>query len=268
MSADSPDAIRADIEATRAELASEIEDLNDKVNPARVVERKIGGAKDAVSNVKDKVMGKASEQPPGITAAASADAKASRMAGVASGVSSAASAAAGAIASSPAAAKQKAAGSPFVAGGLAFGVGYLVSTLLPASQKERATALAMKRQGEPVMQPLKQGLTAAVGEVKDNLAPAAQAAVDSVQSTATEAARDVKEAASPSTSDAQPEGADSGRTGLGFENEKASDQSHEETRPEQSWVGVDAGTYPPDGLTGPAESGVGSTADPLPGRGV
>ena len=91
----SPEEIRAEIEATRAELATDVDQLNEKVNPARVVERKVEGAKETVSSVKDKVMGRAHDTANAVTGTASS---------ATSSAGSAASTVGGAVASTPGAA--------------------------------------------------------------------------------------------------------------------------------------------------------------------
>jgi hypothetical protein len=49
----------ADIEATRASLSRDIDELTDKVNPTRVVERRKEAAKGRLGSIRDKVMGAA-----------------------------------------------------------------------------------------------------------------------------------------------------------------------------------------------------------------
>ena len=50
----------ADIEQTRANLTRDIDELSDKVSPAKVVERRKEAAKGRLGAVKDKVMGSGS----------------------------------------------------------------------------------------------------------------------------------------------------------------------------------------------------------------
>ena len=56
---ENPDAIRADIEATRARLGTNVDAVADKVTPSNIVHRQTDKVKDAVFGVKDKVMGTA-----------------------------------------------------------------------------------------------------------------------------------------------------------------------------------------------------------------
>ena len=59
MTSSDPDVIRRQIEDTRRELSYDVDALNEKVNPARVVDRRVTAAKTRVSNLKEKVMGSA-----------------------------------------------------------------------------------------------------------------------------------------------------------------------------------------------------------------
>ncbi|WP_246468929.1 DUF3618 domain-containing protein, partial [Arthrobacter ipis] len=56
---DNPDAIRADIEATRNRLGTNVDAVADKVTPSNIVHRQTDKVKDAVFGVKDKIMGTA-----------------------------------------------------------------------------------------------------------------------------------------------------------------------------------------------------------------
>ena len=60
---ENPDVIRADIEATRARLGTNVDAVADKVTPSHIVQRQTDkvkeNVKDAVFGVKEKVMGAA-----------------------------------------------------------------------------------------------------------------------------------------------------------------------------------------------------------------
>ena len=59
MTSSDPDVIRRQIEDTRRELSYDVDALNEKVNPARVVDRRVTAAKGRITNLKEKVMGSA-----------------------------------------------------------------------------------------------------------------------------------------------------------------------------------------------------------------
>ena len=94
-------------------------------------------------------------------------------------------------------------GNPLAAGLIAFGVGWLVSSLLPASEKEKQLAQqaesAVKEHKDALLEPAKQ----AAQEIGDQLKPAAQDAVESVKSTAQDAAATVKSEGQSAAQDVQ-----------------------------------------------------------------
>ena len=176
---ENPDAIRADIEATRARLGTNVDAVADKVTPSHIVQRQTDkvkeGVKDAVFGVKEKVMG-AAEHAGGTVGSASGTA------------GSALGDAGAAVGDAPAQLKTKARGNPLAAGLIAFGAGLLVSSLIPASQKEREAADALKTAAEP----LTTELTDAAKHVAEGLKEPAQEAMENVKATAADATGNVK----------------------------------------------------------------------------
>ena len=124
---DNPDAIRADIEATRARLGTNIDAVADKVTPSNIVHRQTDKVKDAVFGVKDKIMGTADHATGRVNTAASSAGSAVGDAG--SALSSTLSDAGTAVADAPHQAAAKTRGNPMAAGLIAFGAGLLVSSL-------------------------------------------------------------------------------------------------------------------------------------------
>lgn len=191
-----PDELRREIDETRRDLDRNVDLLAEKVNPSRVVERRVAKAKDTVTSVKEKVMGSASDAGSGTGQRLSAAGSSvqSSVAGVAGSVSDAASAA-------PETVRRKAEGNPLAAGLVAFGLGWLASSLVPASKVEAQAGSRVKELVQEHKEPVVAQLKEAANEVKDNLQPAAQEAVQSVKSTATDAASTVKEESRSATSD-------------------------------------------------------------------
>jgi hypothetical protein len=205
MTSSDPDVIRRQIEDTRRELSYDVDALNEKVNPARVVDRRVTAAKGRLTSVKEKVMGTA--QDTTYTAQHRAQQAAGTVQDAASSaaesVQSAASSAAGAVQQAPDAIVRQAQGNPLAAGMIAFGVGWLVSSLLPASAKEKELAQqaesAVREHKDVVLEPAKQ----AAQEIGDQLKPAAQQAVESVKSTAQDAATTVADEGRSAAADVQ-----------------------------------------------------------------
>src|SRR5687768_9961206 len=61
MTSSDPDVIRRQIEDTRRELSYDVDALNEKVNPARVMDRRVSAAKGRMTSLKEKVMGSAQD---------------------------------------------------------------------------------------------------------------------------------------------------------------------------------------------------------------
>ena len=182
--ADDPEVIRRDIEATRADLSRDVDALTEKVSPARAVDRRVDRAKGAVGSVKERVMGSQSD-PADNGARGTASDKASS---VASSVGAAATGA-------PSTARHKTQGNPLAAGLIAFGAGWLISSLLPATEKEKQAASTVKDKASEHSDTLTAPLKEAAGTAKENLQGTAQDAVTSVKDTATDAASTVKDEA-------------------------------------------------------------------------
>ncbi len=59
MTSSDPDVIRRQIEDTRRELSYDVDALNEKVNPSRVMDRRVTAAKGRFTRAKERVMGSA-----------------------------------------------------------------------------------------------------------------------------------------------------------------------------------------------------------------
>jgi uncharacterized protein DUF3618 len=210
-----PEEIRREIERTQASLSQDVDALTEKVTPSKIVERRVDRARDTAVRLKEKVMGSnpmnsghhISSSGGGVTGGVSSAASqaADRVSGTASSAASsvqgaastaagavqdAASSAAGAVQEAPQAIRRQTRGNPLAAGLIAFGAGWLVSSLLPASRREQELADQAKQVAQEKVQPV---LTQVAGEVKENLAGPAQDAVESVKLTAQDAKDTVAE---------------------------------------------------------------------------
>ena len=214
MTSNSPEDIRRDIETTRRELSTDVDALTDKVSPKRVVERRVDRTKSAVSRAKEKVMGSSSSSPydtsTGSNGFAGAGDRVSSAAGsVGSTVTDTASSVAGAASSAPDEARARTRGNPLAAGLIAFGAGWLVSSLLPATEKEKQAATAVKDKAQEHSDAITTPLTDAANEIKDNLREPAQQAAQSVKTTAQEGVESVKGDARSAANDVRSQAQDS-----------------------------------------------------------
>jgi ATP-dependent Clp protease adapter protein ClpS len=207
MTSSDPEVLRRQIEDTRRELSYDVDALNEKVNPARVVDRRMEATRGRITRAKEKVMGSAHDtgnHAQGLTSQAQDKAH-----GAAQGVQDAASSAAGAVQQAPDQVIRQTQGNPLAAGLIAFGVGWLVSSLLPTSEKERQLAqqaeTAVKEHKDELLAPAKQ----AAQEIGEELKPAAQQAVEDVKSTAQDATQTVKDEGQSAARDVQGQAQDS-----------------------------------------------------------
>ena len=198
---DDPEQIRREIERTQAALSQDVDALTEKVTPGKIVERRVDRARDAATRLKDKVMGSNPTHGGGGVQAVRSQAHqtADRVSGTASSAASsvqdvastaagavqdAASSAAGAVQEAPRTIRRQTRGNPLAAGLIAFGAGWLVSSLLPASRREQELADQAKQVAQDKVAPVAQQVA---GEVGENLREPAQQAVESVRSTAQDA---------------------------------------------------------------------------------
>jgi gas vesicle protein len=208
MTSSDPDVIRRQIEDTRANLSYDVDALNEKVNPSRVVDRRVTKTKNAVDNLRTRVMGNHTSGPSTMQ---NVQGTAHNVAGnvqgaaqnVAGNVQGAAHNVADAVQQAPGQIQAQTQGNPLAAGLIAFGVGWLVSSLLPSTEKEKQLAsqaeTAVKEHSQPLVEQAKQ----VAQDLGEELKPVAQDAVESVKSTAQESVQAVKEEGQSAAADVQ-----------------------------------------------------------------
>jgi hypothetical protein len=191
-----PDEIRADIERTRAALSDNVDDLAESVKPKNVAGRQVGKVKEAAGNLKDRVMGSDDDDYSGSAVGTVGDKASSAKEAVADKASTAkdtvsekASDARDAVMQAPSRMKRRAQGNPLAAGVVAFGLGMLVSSLIPSTKKEREAVSQLQENLEPV----KEKASEVARDIGEGLKPAAQEAAESVKTTAQEGVESVKQ---------------------------------------------------------------------------
>ncbi|HEU4514344.1 MAG TPA: DUF3618 domain-containing protein [Nocardioidaceae bacterium] len=184
-----------DIEARRAELSRDLDALTDKVSPAQMVERRKQATRSRFRSMRERVMGSAHDTRHSVSSAGGSATGA--VSSATDSVTSGAQSAVGTI-------EQKTEGNPLAAGLIAFGAGWLVSSLLPASEKEAQAAqqLVERAKESPVMDEAK-----SVGqEMGQNLKESATQAAQQVKSTAQDSAETVKQEGQSSAETVKQEG--------------------------------------------------------------
>ncbi|WP_263091097.1 DUF3618 domain-containing protein [Curtobacterium sp. RIT-PI-V] len=174
-----PDEIRADIERTRGELGSDVDALADKVSPSSIAHRQTEKVKSRFQGVRESVMGAAD------SAKSSASGSASGAADHAKDVAQRG--------------VEQAKGAPLAIGLIAFGAGWLVSSLIPASDKEEELAVELKDKAAPLVDEVKEQAKDAGSQLGD----AAKGHAQDLKGTAQDAAQTVKDEAQGAASDVQ-----------------------------------------------------------------
>lgn len=187
-----PDAIRADIERTREELSRDVNALGESVSPSHMAHRQADKVKGRVSALRDRVMG---------TASSAGD----RASGMAHNVGDVASQAGTTV-------ERKTQGNPLAAGLIALGAGWLVGSLLPASEKERQLSQTVKEKAEPVISEAQSVAKDVASESAEHLKEPAQQAAEAVKETAKSAAEDVKQEGQQAASDVRQSASESADT--------------------------------------------------------
>lgn len=168
--------LTTEIAGTREDLSRNLDELNERVNPSRVVERRKEATRSRFRGVKDKVMGSTPD---------SSSAKDS-MSGAKDSVSGSAQDAKSTI-------QDKAQGNPFAAGVIAFGAGWLVSSVIPSSDKEAQAAQRVVETAKENAQPVVDEAKSVGQDIGQNLKEKASTAADEVKSSAQGSAENVKQ---------------------------------------------------------------------------
>lgn len=191
-----PDQIRGNIELTQQNLTADVDALTEKVSPPRIVERRVQRTRSTMTSFKDRIMGGTSERTSNLSDTVGSSASSAK-----DSVAGAASSAADAAGSAPDLARQRTRGNPLAAGLIAFGAGWLVASLLPATEPEQQVASQVKdvatEKGRPVAQQLQQAGQDAAQDLRES----AQQRAQSVKETAADAASTVRDEAQSQASD-------------------------------------------------------------------
>jgi hypothetical protein len=183
------EALKADIEQRRENMSGTIDAIEDRVVPSRIVQRRKNAVRGWFGSAKERVMG---------TTQGMADQASGNAHMLGDGLSSAAEAA-GQV---PQQVQRATAGSPLLAGAVAFGIGALIAAVLPESDTERkavesvqpqvaAAADAVKEAGQHALETAKSSGQDAVQDLKESASSHAQEVTDAAK----DAGQQVKETA-------------------------------------------------------------------------
>jgi hypothetical protein len=168
-----PEQIRDEIEETRNNLGYDVDALADKVNPSSIAHRQTEKVKGKFTSAKESLMGSVQ------------------------GAKDSGSSATDALSAVPGKAANAAKGNALAVGLVAFGVGLLVSALIPASEKEQELAETVKEKAAPAVDAVK----SAAQDAAQNLKEPALDGFNAVKESAQDAAGTVKDEAQSATED-------------------------------------------------------------------
>lgn len=187
-----PDEIRMEIERTRGNLSRDVNQLGDAVSPGSIANRQKTKMRRQVRGWKDSIMGTAEDLRD-------------QTMGTAHGMQDRGSSAMGQVSETTHdvahTARSQTRGNPLAAGLIALGAGALLGSILPASDKEREAAEALKEKAQPVLEQAADEAKQVGQEMADHLKGPAQDSVQEVKSQAQSSAQEVKSQAQSSAQD-------------------------------------------------------------------
>lgn len=171
----SPEEIRREIEATRADMGGTLTEIEDRVSPAKIRERQTQRVKGRWNSMQESVMGPSERSDPR-----------HRREGADVGER---------LSQAPEQVTSRAQGNPLAAGLIAFGAGLLAAAVIPSSEREQQAVGELRDRYE---EPVRRELQSAGQQAKEELQPQAQQAAQQVQQTAQEGAQRTRDDAQSS----------------------------------------------------------------------
>ena len=172
------EALKTDIQQRRQSMTGTIDAIENRVVPGRIIERRRAAVTGWAGGIKERVMGSAHSVTDQASSAADR---------VGDGMSHATDA----VGNAPAQVQHATAGSPLIAGAVAFGLGALVAALLPQTEPEQRAVAAVQPQLAAATDAVKDGGQHALETAKASTQDAAQ----SLKGTAADHAHDIADQA-------------------------------------------------------------------------
>lgn len=167
--------LRQEIAETRGEMSRDLDAIGDRVSPRRMAERRLGRTRRWVTTSRERVFGAAED----VRYRAGDQAH-----GVAGTVSET-------VGNAPDQLRAQTRGNPMVAGGVAFGLGFLASLLFEPTEQEEE----LVRRAEDQIEPIKEELGQMASEVGSTVADAGREAASHLKDDASGRAQSVGEVA-------------------------------------------------------------------------
>jgi ElaB/YqjD/DUF883 family membrane-anchored ribosome-binding protein len=174
----SAEQLRREIEYTRGDLGETLDAIGDRLSPGRMMERRKNRMRSGLQSVRERVMGTVSDTGSAV-----------------GGVADVAGGAVSTLKDTPDTVREQTQGNPLAAGAIAMGVGVLLATVLPATEKERRAADQLMDKAEPLTEELKD----AGREIAEHMREPAREAVEQVKEAASEGTQAVTDTARQAT---------------------------------------------------------------------
>lgn len=188
------EALRRQIEETRSDLSRDVNALGEAAAPGNIARRQAEKVGDRVTGagrkLKETIMG---SDDPYDDSAGMSDRAGGAMHSARDSAGEGLQSARETVQQAPAAARRQTRGNPLAAGVIALGAGWLLGSLLPASEKERELAVQVKEQAKEKGQPLVEEAKSAAQETAEQLKEPAREAAEQVKSSAQDSVENVKE---------------------------------------------------------------------------
>jgi hypothetical protein len=179
----SPEQIESEIAQTREEIKTDVDALSEKLDPRKAAGRQAGKVKDSVTAAKDALMGTAESTKETITGTTS---------DVASRSGDRVGEVTGTVREAPARIASRTSGNPWAMGLGAFALGWLVSSLIPASRKEREAAQQLKE--SPIVEKAAESARQVASEAGEQVKAAASSVAEQAKEAGAQVGQQAKEA--------------------------------------------------------------------------
>lgn len=168
--------LRIEIEETREDLGRDVDALSEKVDPRRVAHRRVDDARDAARRMRDAVVG-------------AGDSGRDRMSDLAGSAQEHVSGTAHSMTDE---ATRRTRGNPLALGLVAFGVGWLVASIVPAPRGEQELVAAGAERVQSLAEPVANHLRESAENVKEAMSPQVSAAAQDLKDSASQGVQRVR----------------------------------------------------------------------------
>jgi len=186
----SAEELRREIEDTRMSMTRDLDAIGDRVSPRRMAERRWARTRLWFGNARESVFGGAYDMRYGVSDRAQSMSES--MGDTAHAVGERVQGMAETVGNAPHMAADRARGNPMVAGGVAFGLGFLASMVFGSTEAEQDAVGRLAEKAQPLTEPLKEQLGEAASQLTDTVKEMGSQAASDLKDDASQRAQEVK----------------------------------------------------------------------------